>query len=601
MKNPYLIFIFLSLSFLNSKAQENKKVDSLLNITKTATNDSIIMDAYNKLRRATYYSDAKASKEYTDSYLQFAEKRKDSHNIVLAYFFLGNASLLDGSYEDALKNYLVGANYYDKKQDTARLTSVYNSLGVLHEKIEADSIALFYYGKSKALSKGRNDFRRSGIAAVNMSNIYTNQNKPAIAIPLLEEAVSDLSKNPDHISFLTIANINLAAAYRKNKQNEKSQILYEKILSQIDTTNDSYNYANVLSGLSNLYANKNQTAKAATMGEKAYQLYKKNNYNDERFQMIPDLIATYRKDKQLEKALNLYDEYQVVKDSLLNTENNESIADAIQKYETEKKDAELKVLALEKENEAKQKKIFGYLALAGVLVAGLVGFLLFRNNKKSKLLAKQKTLLEATVDEKNVLLKETHHRVKNSFQIVSSLLYLQSENIEDKEAQIAMREAQNRVRSMVLIHQKLYSKDQLVGIDTNEYFTDLVQDIFESNTDETSKIEYTLDVATLVLSIETVTPLGLILNELITNVIKHAFPKDKKDKRLHIKLQKNGETLNLEVADNGAGMASEIKDTSFGIKLMKALSKKLKAKITFEKNSPEGTKAIVNCTRFNEL
>lgn len=601
MKYSSLLLITFLMSIFHCNAQDNKKVDSLINITKTATNDSIIMDAYNKLRRATYYSDAKASKGYTDGYLKFAEKRKDSHNIVLAYFFLGNASLLDGSYEDALKNYLVGADYYDKKQDTARLTSVYNSLGVLHEKIKADSLALYYYGKSKALSKGQNDFRRSGIASVNMSNIYTNQNKPAIAIPLLKEAVNDLSKNPDHISFLIIANINLAAAYRKNKQNDKSQLLYEQLLAQIDTTNDSYNYANILSGLSSVYATKNQTVKAAIMGEKAYRLFEKNNYNDERFQMIPDLIATYRKDKQLKKALHLYDEYQQLKDSLLNIENNESIADAIQKYETEKKDAELKVLALEKENEAKQKTVFGYLALSGVLIAGLIGYLLFRNNKKSKLLAKQKALLEATVDEKNILLKETHHRVKNSFQIVSSLLYLQSENIEDKEAQIAMREAQNRVRSMVLIHQKLYSKDQLVGIDTNEYFTDLTKDIFESNTQASTTIDYTLDVAPLVLSIETVTPLGLILNELITNVIKHAFLGVTTEKKLHISLQKEKQTLVLIVIDNGIGMTQTIKESSFGIKLMKALSKKLKATITYEDQQPNGTKAIVTCARFNEL
>ena len=195
-------------------------------------------------------------------------------------------------------------------------------------------------------------------------------------------------------------------------------------------------------------------------------------------------------------------------------------------------------------------------------MAGLVGFFLYKNNKKNRLLAKQKALLEATVDEKNVLLKETHHRVKNSFQIVSSLLYLQSENIEDKEAQLAMKEAQNRVRSMVLIHQKLYNKDQLVGINTEEYFSDLTRDIFESHQAEGNEIEYILDVDSLVLDIETITPLGLILNELITNVIKHAFTPNSTEKKLHIYLTKENESLLLlKVIDTGTGMPETIEGT----------------------------------------
>lgn len=92
---------------------------------------------------------------------------------------------------------------------------------------------------------------------------------------------------------------------------------------------------------------------------------------------------------------------------------------------------------------AREKESFLYsiLAFIGFLFAAFLGFFFYKNRKKNLVLAKQKKLLEATVDEKNVLLKETHHRVKNSFQIVSSLLYLQSENMVDKEAQIALREA----------------------------------------------------------------------------------------------------------------------------------------------------------------
>lgn len=294
-----------------------------------------------------------------------------------------------------------------------------------------------------------------------------------------------------------------------------------------------------------------------------------------------------------ENAYGTLLEQKQMEDSLRSSEMIKNIADYEVKYDTERKEREL-------EKQAASKKIL-YLILSSVAaLLALVTFFFFKNRRKNRLLARQKILLEATIDEKNVLLKETHHRVKNSFQIVSSLLYLQSENMEDKEAQIAIKEAQNRVRSMVLIHQKLYNKDQLVGINTKEYIEDLTTDIFESHQDE-NRISYHLKVEPLVLDIETITPIGLILNELITNVLKHAFEVVTSESHMQVSFAKKEDTLILKVSDNGLGLTEEIKENSFGIKLMKALAKKLKASLRFETNLPNGTNAILTIKRFNEL
>ena len=209
--------------------------------------------------------------------------------------------------------------------------------------------------------------------------------------------------------------------------------------------------------------------------------------------------------------------------------------------------------ALELEAKEKQSKLYSYVAALGLLLALVLGFFFYRNRKQSLKLAKQKALLEATVDEKNVLLKETHHRVKNSFQIVSSLLYLQSQNVEDKEAKIAIKEAENRVRSMVLIHQRLYNKDELIGINTKDYFNDLVGDIFESHQFKSDPVSFQLEVEPLVLDIETITPVGLILNELIINTLKHAFDEVTTKSKIHISFNKQQDHLVLKVIDNGKG------------------------------------------------
>lgn len=283
-----------------------------------------------------------------------------------------------------------------------------------------------------------------------------------------------------------------------------------------------------------------------------------------------------------------------LRDTLVSEKTRKNIAELEVKYDLQTKEREL-------EQEAASKKLLYWILGSAAVVLMILSFFFLKNRNKNRKLAKQKQLLEETVDEKNFLLKETHHRVKNSFQIVSSLLYLQSEHMNDTQAQEAIKEAQNRVRSMVLIHQKLYNKDQLVGIDAKEYFSDLTREIFESHQMQDKQIDYSMNVESLVLDIESITPIGLILNELITNVLKHAFHTDEEDKVLHIHFHKPGENLVLKVSDNGRGMPKEVQESSFGIKLMKALAKKIKATLSFETAPDRGTIATLEVSRYKIL
>ena len=306
------------------------------------------------------------------------------------------------------------------------------------------------------------------------------------------------------------------------------------------------------------------------------------------------LRQAYVAARDYENAYLILENQKQLEDSLRSQDLLSRIADFEVKYETQQKEMAL-------QESAANKRFLTVLLWGGLIVLLLVLYFLYKNRQKNRKLAKQKALLETTLDEKNVLLKEIHHRVKNSFQIVSSLLYLQSENIQDKEAQLAIKEAQNRVRSMVLIHQKLYNKDQLVGINTKEYFEDLTRDIFESHQFKNKPIKYATDIKPMVLDIETITPIGLILNELITNVLKHAFPEVNEESEMQLRFNQKGESLILELEDNGQGMPAEVAESSFGIKLMKALSKKLKANLTFTPSANNGTLASLEITKFNAL
>lgn len=599
MKYYYFLLFFLIIR--TGLTQDLSEIDSLSTIVNTSSSDSVKMAIYNKLRRATYYTDASASKRYTKKYLEYAKKLKDSHNIVLARFFLGNAALMSGDYDQAVNDYLFAANYYQRKKDSSRLTSVLNSLGAVYEKTEQDSLSLKYYKQARANGKSLSDFKRSGIASVNIGNIFIGQKKLDSAKFYLDDAIKDLKTNPKNQSFLIIAETNLANVYGQSNAYKKGLDLYDSILKKIDTTADIYNHANILRGKSNIFSEQKKFKMALPLLEKAQQKYITNNFEDEHLQAIPELIYIYKNTNNYRKAVDLYEDYINIKDSILYTEQEQNIADAITKYETEKKDAQLKLLELEKVKSNQRQLLLVVLAIAGLSIAGLIGFFLYKNRKKNNLLAQQKKILEKTVDEKNVLLKETHHRVKNSFQMVASLLSYQAINMKDSEAKLAIREAQNRVRSMVLIHQKLYSKDQLIGIDTKEYFKDFTEDFFQSHEYRKKRIKADFNLDSIVLDIESITPLGLILNELLTNVIKHAFIEEILENKVTVSFQKVDETLVLTVTDNGKGITAEIADGSYGIKLIKTLAKKLQGQLRLSHNEPCGTVATLTVNRFNIL
>jgi len=244
----------------------------------------------------------------------------------------------------------------------------------------------------------------------------------------------------------------------------------------------------------------------------------------------------------------------------------------------------------------KQEKNNRNIYIAGVitlfLFLMLLGYFFYKRNKTNKVLSSQKILLEKTIDQKNILLKETHHRVKNSFQMVSSLLYIQGETTNQKDAQTAIKEAQNRVRSMVLTHQKLYNTEDLVGIDTKEYITDLTKDVVDSYNLQ-NNIKHEVNAETHILNIDTITPLGIILNELLTNCFKHAFTDNIIDPTINIKFKKQNEQYILQVIDNGVGISNNRRNGALGLELLEGLAIKLNGVFDIQAHKENGTNAIV--------
>ncbi|MBU7047850.1 MAG: PAS domain S-box protein [Theionarchaea archaeon] len=181
--------------------------------------------------------------------------------------------------------------------------------------------------------------------------------------------------------------------------------------------------------------------------------------------------------------------------------------------------------------------------------------------------------VKASLREKEVLLKEIHHRVKNNLQIIISLLSLQSQYVKDKKYEEMLKESQNRIRTMALIHEKLYQSENLANIDFHEYMRTLVQDMAQSYGAQKKEISLTLDLEDISLGIDAAIPCGLILNELVSNSLIHAFPEGKGD--IKIFLHSYGDYIELKVSDNGIGLPEGLDfrtTTSLGLHLVTILA-----------------------------
>jgi PAS domain S-box-containing protein len=194
--------------------------------------------------------------------------------------------------------------------------------------------------------------------------------------------------------------------------------------------------------------------------------------------------------------------------------------------------------------------------------------------------------IQKSLHEKEMLLKEIHHRVKNNLMVISSLLNIQSKYIKNKDDLDIFQESQNRAKSMALIHERLYQSTDLKRINFGDYIRTLGTDLFYTYVRDPSLITLNMDVDDLMLDINTIVPLGLIVNELITNSMKHAFP-DGRNGEINIDFHKNNAEFALMVEDDGIGFPEDLdftKTRSLGLQLVNSLTEQIDGKVELDRN-----------------
>ncbi|HVU98464.1 MAG TPA: histidine kinase dimerization/phosphoacceptor domain -containing protein [Puia sp.] len=289
-------------------------------------------------------------------------------------------------------------------------------------------------------------------------------------------------------------------------------------------------------------------------------------------------------------AMQEYQRYIHLRDSLRDTDNARQVAALNLQYETEKKDKDIQALKHNQQlsnlalHQAGLTRNFIIAGSALLLILLLVTINRYRikqrsNRQLSSLLSEKDVLLT----EKEWLLKEIHHRVKNNLQIGISLLNLQSYHIENEKAQSAIRQSRNRMYAMSLIHQRLYQADNLKTIDMRQYIAQLIESIGDSYASE-KEIDFRLAVQPLELDVEHALPVGLILNETVTNSLKYAFPNRRKG-CISVILDQTADRITLSIADDGVGAPAGFelhRDHSMGMQLIDILVQQLDGSIQID-------------------
>lgn len=473
-----------------------------------------------------------------------------------------------GLYRKARNQYIMEVKPTIADNDSYGLAKYHSKVGNYLRLDDSAPTALSELKKAKAYldvyvndistQKSESDIFESEILKAeiegNIAKCHVMLGEYEVAIPLLETSIEtlrkssnnkDQSKVVDNTLFLAEANLQMDrfAAAKKHLDVDFDNITVLQTIKKNSLLAAFYdkveNYKNA-----SIYYKRNERIKDS--------LAKKQSA------LIKQQLVTIVANEDLENSQRLIDEQKRINE--------------LARSEMKAKDERINLVFI--------SLIFTLLGFAGLVYAYL------KSIKNQRLIAEQKHIIENSLVEKDSLLKEIHHRVKNNLQMVSSLLSLQTKNTRSKAAIEALEEGKSRVKAMALIHQKLYQNDDLSVIEMQGYIESLINSVQSVYKKGGHNISITIDAEGTELDIDRAIPFGLILNELVSNSFKYAFPENDDDGKIYIHLRKNGDQGYFEYTDNGIGLPEDTDErahSSMGIRLINRLVNQLQSKLNVDR------------------
>lgn len=616
---PIVLFFILLLQIGN--AQNNDIVD-LEKKLKTETNTSKKLEIINELVAIAFNTDMQQALVYAKQGVALSETSNDKNWLPKFYEMQGrmHANLLELDsatifFKKAEKGYIAINDKQGQAKTYFKMAWVHRKNGGLDQALQKDleglklmeviddkagicdamtrvsedltaqkrlKEALDYAEKAIIIAEKNNLTSEKFYVNFNAGNVAMNSSKFQESFNYYDKALN-IAKEQD-LGLPTLSDITNSRgnAYKRLGKYELALKDYQDCMKYAKASNYQNAISTVTANLGEVNLLLGNYKEALDYQLETVRLQEANNDSSNLVENYNHLSTIYSKLDDFKSALAYKQKAYNLRDSISSVESDAKMSELLTKYESKKKE---ETISTQKSKITEQKLTQQlFIGVAGLLLILLImGYINYQSRaKKNKLLAIKNA-------ENELLLKEIHHRVKNNLEIVSGLLALQSSQINDQGTKDAMQESQNRVNSIGIVHQKLYQGTNLGAIEMKDYVLNLSESILDSFGAE-GKVTLELAMEQLDLDIDTAVPLGLIINELITNTVKYAFPNNQKG-TLIIKLEKQPDNiLHLVVSDNGVGKSGITQGTGFGGQLISLLTHQLNG--TMSEDNLNGTTVI---------
>ncbi|NMH88641.1 tetratricopeptide repeat protein [Flavivirga algicola] len=530
---------------------------------------------------------------YYKKALEVSEELDYELGIGKCYQNIGVTHVKMGNYDQALDYDLKALKIYEKHNKENLVAGIVGNIGSLYScRLKDNENGLLYYNRALEISEksGNDEFRVYILVAV--AELYVRQKDIVKAKSTLKKAI-DIAEEVNYPKVIISALANLSQISIE-EEDFKQALMYSKRALQIrlesgyteDDTSTYLTLAEIYEKLKNTKKAKvyyNQALTAALKSEALPQLSKVyealHKYSDRR--------------KNHKKSYEYILKYNEAKDSLFTIEKDKQLKEIQAKFDLENKEKE--ILFLTKENEIKVLENKNQSTTKNVLIIGVLAltitlltvFYAYRNKQASnKILAEKNKVISQTLEDREILLKEVHHRVKNNLQIVSSLLRLQYKFGNHKSSSEVLHEIQDKIQAMSIIHERLYKSNNLSSINLKAYLDNLLSYFNTSYDLPEQNITITTDIDNIDLGMDRLVPCGLIVNEIIANSIKYAF-QDEASGQINIKASKNKDKCVLTIEDTGVGFPEGFESKSsqsLGMQLIQGLTKQIKGTVDIISN-----------------
>ena len=520
--------------------------------------------------------------DYYNNALEIWKQFGDKTQIAALNINLGKIYNDQDQYYKGLEAYQVALEIFEENKDKSRMAIAFNGIGNVYFGLVDNSRATDYYHRALKILEELDDNKSIASCLSNLATILSKQGEYNNALEYYQRAYiifEELGLKAQMGSVLS----NQSVLFKEQGDYYKALELCQESLKAFEDIEDEKGKGGVYLSLSGIYIKTGETDKAEHYALLGLKIANKFNRLGKQKTAHKFLFEIYEIKKNYRKAYIHHKQYKKINDSLFNESNVKKITglEYKYKYEKEKQDTELeqkKKDVIEAE-ELQQQKLIRNFFILGFFILGFFIFVIYKfylQTKKtnSKLTSQNKVILKQK-EEKEVLLKEIHHRVKNNLQIISSLLNLQTKNVEDESMLSVMLDGQSRVKAMALIHQTLYQGNNISNINFIDYSSQLLNQL-AGLYPELSNVKREVVANNIELDIDTAVPIGLILSELITNAYKYAFKNT--EGSILISLTQEEHDYRLVVQDNGPGLPIDFdlsETSSIGLRLVRRLSRQL--------------------------